>query len=89
MTSAQLSAVVTRHKGMLQQCYANGVYGDRVLRLDVDMEVNAAGAVASVEVAGEHPDIDACISRMVRHWKFPSAEQATRTKFPVLLLPGA
>jgi hypothetical protein len=89
LSAAQLSAVVARSKGTLQRCYGGAAYGSEALRLDVDMEVLPSGAVSSVAIASDHPELDACISRMMRLWQFPSAEGATRTRFPVLLLPGA
>ncbi|HTU62021.1 MAG TPA: protein kinase [Polyangiales bacterium] len=86
LSSAQLSAVVTRSKSMLQRCYAGA---DRVLKLEVDMEVLPSGAVSSVQIDGDAPGVDTCIARTVRGWQFPTALEATRTRFPVLLMPGA
>lgn len=86
LSSAQLSAVVSRGKSMLQRCYSGA---DQVLKFDVAMEVLPSGAVSSVQIEGAQPEVDACVSRTVRTWQFPSALEATRTRFPVLLLPGA
>jgi hypothetical protein len=88
LSSAQLTAVVARGKSMLQRCFG-GSERDRVLKFDVDMEVLPSGAVSSVRIEGEVPDVDSCIARTVRMWQFPAALEATRTRFPVLLLPGA
>ena len=88
LSAAQLSEVVTRSKGMLRRCYAGSLAAQRVLRLDVDLEVQPSGAVSGVEIKGEDAEIHACIARTVRLWRFPSADTATRTRFPVLLLPG-
>ena len=89
LSAAQLSEVVTRSKGMLQRCYSAATSGQRVMRLDVDLRVEPSGAVAGVEIQGDDPEIDDCIARTVRLWRFPAADMATRTRFPVLLLPGA
>jgi hypothetical protein len=88
LTAAQLTAVVARSKSSLQRCYAGSTSGSEVLRLDVEMEVLPSGTVSSVQIASDHPDVDACITRLMRLWQFPSAESPTRTRFPVLLLPG-
>jgi hypothetical protein len=60
-----------------------------VLKLEVDMEVLPSGAVSSVQIDGDAPGVDSCIARTVRGWQFPTALEATRTRFPVLLMPGA
>jgi tRNA A-37 threonylcarbamoyl transferase component Bud32 len=86
LSSAQLTAVVARSKSMLQRCYAGT---DRVLKLEVDMEVLPSGAVSSVQIDGDAPGVDSCIARTVRGWQFPTAREPTRTRFPVLLMPGA
>ena len=88
LSAAQLSAVVSRGKSMLQRCYS-GSDQNRVLKFDVEMEVLPSGAVSSVQIDGEQSDVDACIARTVRMWQFPTALEATHTRFPVLLLPGA
>ena len=87
LSAAQLSAVVARSKGMLQRCYTAASAGG-VLRLDVDLEVQPSGDVSNVDIHGEDSEVGACIARTVRLWRFPSADGATRTRFPVLLLPG-
>jgi serine/threonine protein kinase len=87
LSSAQLSAVVARSKNMLQRCYSAA--DNRVLKFEVDMEVLPSGAVSSVQIDGDVPGVDSCIARTVRGWQFPSALEATHTRFPVLLLPGA
>jgi serine/threonine protein kinase len=89
LSAAQLSAVVARSKSMLQRCYRGSDPSQRVLKLEVDMEVLPSGAVSSVTIEGEVPEVDSCIARTVRSWQFPTALETTRTKFPVLLLPGA
>jgi tRNA A-37 threonylcarbamoyl transferase component Bud32 len=86
LSAAQLSAVVARSKSMLQRCY---IGADRVLKLEVAMEVLPSGAVSSVQIDGDAPGVDACVARTVRGWQFPTALEATRTRFPVLLMPGA
>jgi hypothetical protein len=89
LSAAQLSSVVARQKGMLQHCYSGAASGNRVVRLDVDLEVHPSGDVSSVAIEGDAPELQDCIARTVRLWRFPSADEATRTRFPVLLLPGA
>lgn len=87
LSAAQLSAVVARSKGALQRCYSPAA--QRVLKLEVDMEVLPSGAVSSVHIEGDAPGVDSCVARTVRAWQFPAALAPTRTRFPVLLLPGA
>ena len=87
LSAAQLSAVVARSKSMLQHCYSGA--DNRVLKLEVDMEVLPSGAVSSVQIDGNAPGVDTCVARTVRGWQFPSAIEPTRTRFPVLLMPGA
>ena len=89
LSGAQLSAVVARSKGMLQRCYPGATQGNRVVRLDVDLEVHPSGDVSNVAIQGDDPAIQDCIARTVRLWRFPSADEPTRTHFPLLLLPGA
>jgi hypothetical protein len=86
LSSTQLSQVFARSKSTLQRCNTGS---ERVLKLEVDMEVLPSGAVSSVSIDGAVPEVDACISRAVRTWQFPTALEATHTRFPVLLLPGA
>jgi hypothetical protein len=85
LSAAQLSAVFARSKSMLQRC----ARGTSVRRLDVNMEVLPSGTVSHVQIEGDTPDIGDCIARTVRLWQFPSAAEATRTRFPLLLMPGA
>ena len=85
LSTAQLTAVFARSKSMLQRC----ARGSGVRRLDVNMEVLPSGTVSSVKIDGDTPDVGDCIARTVRMWQFPSAVEATRTRFPVLLMPGA
>jgi len=87
LSAAQLSAVVARSKSMLQRSYSAA--DNRVLKLEVDMEVLPSGAVSSVQIDGDAPDVDSCVARTVRGWQFPTAREATHTRFPVLLMPGA
>jgi eukaryotic-like serine/threonine-protein kinase len=89
LTAAQLTTVLAQRKGMLQRCYSGSDQSGRVLKLEVDMEVSPSGAVSSVEITGDAPGVDACIARTVRSWQFPTAVEATHTRFPLLLLPGA
>jgi hypothetical protein len=93
LKAAQLSTVVSRGKMELQRCYEAALRlspSDQTIRLDVDITVGLSGMVTSVKTRGRAlGDMDGCISRTVRTWRFPNAAEETRTTFPVVFQPGA
>lgn len=93
LKAAQLAAVVSRGKMELQRCYEAALRlspSDQTIRLDVDITIGLSGTVTSVKTRGRAlGEMDTCIARTVRAWRFPNAGEETRTTFPVVFQPGA
>jgi hypothetical protein len=93
LTAAQLSQVVLRGREQLQRCYETALRGSgstETVRMDVEVTVSAAGNVTSVKAGGQGlPGMSQCIEHTVHMWRFPTAGEATPTKFPVVFQPGS
>jgi len=93
LTQADLTKVVQRGRKNLQRCYETALRGSNstdAVRLDVEINVSAAGNVTSVKVAGDGlPGMSTCIERTVKMWRFPASDDAAATRFPVVFQPGA
>jgi hypothetical protein len=92
LKAEQLSRVVSRGKRQLQRCYESALRlnpTDETIRLDIEITVGASGSVTSVKTKGRSlGDMNRCIERTVRMWRFPGAGDVTRTSFPVVFQPG-
>jgi hypothetical protein len=93
LKAAQLAAVVSRGKLELQRCYESALRlnpSNETIRLDVDITVGLSGSVTAIKTRGKAlGEMDTCIARTVRMWRFPNATEETRTTFPVVFQPGA
>jgi hypothetical protein len=92
LKAEQLSAVVARGKQQLQQCYETALRANpsnETLRLDIDLTVGMSGTVVQMVTRGKSlGDMNECIKRIIRMWRFPTAGNETRTSFPVVFQPG-
>jgi hypothetical protein len=92
LKAEQLSAVVARGKLQLQQCYETALRANpsnETLRLDIDLTVGMSGTVVQMVTRGKSlGDMNECIKRIIRMWRFPAAGNETRTSFPVVFQPG-
>jgi hypothetical protein len=93
LKAEQLASVVSRGKMELQRCYESALRlnpSTQTIRLDVDITVGLSGSVTGVKTRGKGlGDMEICIARTVRMWRFPNASEETRTTFPVVFQPGA
>lgn len=93
LSAAQLSSVVSRGRPNLQRCYETALRGsgsEMAVRVDISITVSAAGNVTRVSTSGASlPGMEACITRSVKQWHFPSASEPTETKFPIVFQPGS
>jgi len=93
LTAKQLSPVVSKNKKQLQRCYEAALRAspsDETVRLDVEITVGMSGTVTNVKTKGDSlADMDRCISRTIRMWRFPEAGDVTRISFPLVFQPGA
>jgi hypothetical protein len=93
LTASELSSVVNRNKKQLQRCYETALRGggsDDTVRLDVSITIAPSGGVSAVQLGGQGlPGMNDCIQRTVKSWRFPSAGEASATRFPLLFQPGA
>jgi hypothetical protein len=88
----QLYRVISRGKRQLQRCYETALrytLSDETIRLDVDLTVGLSGAVSRIRTRGRTlGDMDGCIERVIRAWRFPTAGRTTDTSFPLIFQPG-
>ncbi len=88
----QLYRVISRGKRQLQRCYETALrymVSDETIRLDVDLTVGRSGRVDRVNTRGRTlGDMEDCIERAIRAWRFPPAGRTTRSSFPLIFQPG-
>jgi hypothetical protein len=101
LASEQLAQVMQSHDAELQRCYEDAVIAALMrdsagtppnlqpLRLDVLLEVAAAGDVQSAEVNGDASlEMKRCMTDSIRSWRFPQAGGPTQARFPVIFQPN-
>jgi TonB family protein len=79
--------VVIAHAGALHACYELEARKDGSLRggVTVTWKVEKSGAVTNAQVAGttiHNVNVEDCVLRQVRSWKFPSNEGSSHVTFP-------
>lgn len=92
LKAEQLAAVVSRGKQQLKRCYEAALRtnpSDETIRLDIDLTVGMSGTVTKMTARGKSlGDMNDCIKRTIRMWRFPTSGNETRTSFPVVFQPG-
>jgi hypothetical protein len=92
LKAEQLAAVVGRGKQQLKRCYEAALRSnpsDETIRLDIDLTVGMSGTVTKMSARGKSlGDMNDCIKRTIRMWRFPTSSNETRTSFPVVFQPG-
>ena len=93
----ELAQVLGAHQGEMQKCYESAMLELLLrrpnievapLRVDVALDVSAAGRVRGVTLTGDMPaGMEACCRRKLLAWRFPSADQSTDLGFPVVFQP--
>jgi hypothetical protein len=88
----QLYRTISRGKRQLQRCYETALrytVSEETIRLDVDLTVGVSGRVDRIKTRGRTlGNMDECIERVIRGWRFPTAGRATDTSFPLIFQPG-
>lgn len=88
----QLYRTISRGKRQLQRCYETALrytISEETIRLDVDLTVGVSGKIDRIRTRGRTlGDMDECIERAIRGWRFPTAGRATDTSFPLIFQPG-
>ena len=86
LTSDQVRAVVSRERAGVQRCYETVArQSERApsLRLDVDVTVGPSGTVTRAVVRGPaFGDVNECVERTVRRWRFPRTGAESRISIP-------
>jgi predicted Zn finger-like uncharacterized protein len=84
----QIRSVVTRNRRDLRQCYELATRGRSDvpdIRLDVNVTIGASGTVTGARARGQSiGDMNTCVERRVRRWRFPRSGATTETQFPVV-----
>ena len=92
LNAKQLTRVVRREQPILQRCYekeARRMGSDDTVKIEITITVGISGGVTQVRTKGDGlGQLNSCIKRSVRRWRFPSASDTTDFKFPVLFQPG-
>jgi DNA-directed RNA polymerase subunit RPC12/RpoP len=92
LKAEQLAAVVGRGKQQLKRCYEAALRtnpSDETIRLDIDLTVGMSGTVTKMSTRGKSlGEMNDCIKRTIRMWRFPASGNETRTSFPVVFQPG-
>ncbi len=86
LTADQIRSVVNRERPAVTRCYETTAraFGQAPsLRLDVDLTIGGGGAVTNTNVRGQSfGNLNECIERTVRRWRFPPSGGVTQTSVP-------
>lgn len=87
----QLSEVVAREQGSLDQCYQGALDKtpyDHEFQIQATLHIRKDGSVAKVGLnqAGLR-GIGPCVENAIRSWKFPPAPEETRASLPIIFRP--
>lgn len=82
LSPEQVRRVVMAHIGALRACYESEAQRNPGLRggVTVQWQIDPGGAVSSASVASStlnNARVEGCITRQVKHWKFPSSDAPT------------
>jgi hypothetical protein len=80
LSDAQVSTVVQKSSADLQVCWAKLPAAQRADRATamMNLSIDDTGKVTAVEIGGDVPaSTHACITSVVKHWQFPTAETRT------------
>ena len=96
-----LSAVLREHDRELQRCYEDAVVAQLMaatnaapsdpapVRLDVELTVEATGAVGKLTLGGDAPQaMRDCARNAIQAWHFPAATAPTEVRFPMVFQPN-
>jgi hypothetical protein len=86
LTSEQLNPVVRAGYLKLKRCFDAAMRksgAPQPASSKVEVEIEPSGAVKAATVADGSPDLQECVTRTVKAWKFPSTGGSTRTRFAV------
>ena len=96
LRAEDLTRVLSEHQAELEHCLQEAVVTQMLsgaakvepFRLDVSLEISAAGRVARVAVAGRVPeDLSTCLRARMSVLQFPAAAAPTLFRYPLVLAP--
>jgi serine/threonine-protein kinase len=86
LTPEQLNPVVRAGYLKLKRCFDAAMRksgAPQPASSKVEVEIEPSGSVKAATVADGSPDLQECVARTVKAWKFPSTVGSTRTRFAV------
>jgi hypothetical protein len=94
LTAAQLMKVVQDNKPALQRCYETALRAagkaEDTIKIKVEVTVGASGVVSAVRTVGQGiGDMNNCLTKSVRRWRFPASGGESAFEFPLVFQPGA
>jgi hypothetical protein len=94
LTEAEVARAMKRYVGALKACYEGALKVNRRLggKLVLKFEVSSEGRTQNLafEAAGlRSGEVEECIGRRARHWRFPRSEGTAFVEYPILFTPGS
>ncbi len=91
LSVAQLTAVVAANQDKLKPCYQSALDkqpDSQEFRIQATLHVSKDGSVEDIELErGGLPNVASCVDKVVRSWKFPTAEADTYASMPLIFRP--
>lgn len=95
LTQSQIRKVVNKNRSSLQICYERSLKQgeapeDSDVKANIRFTVGSSGMVKKVSIGGSvarYPGLEACMSRAVKKWVFPSSKGDSPVDFPTLFTP--
>lgn len=88
--NGEILATIRRNQGGVKACYERALKRDPNItsRLDVQVRVQATGAVENVELGGSigETELGGCIRNNIKNWRFPEAREGYGAQFPLILV---
>jgi hypothetical protein len=88
--NGEILATIRRNQGGVKACYERALKRDPNIasRLDVQVRIQATGAVENVDLGGSigETELGACIRNNIKNWRFPEAREGYGAQFPLILV---
>lgn len=92
LSGEQINAVRRREQSSLQRCYEAALRSSggntQTVRLNVSLSIGSSGTVTSARVVGNGiGDLNTCLERSIKRWRFPASSGPTDTTFTSVFQP--